>query len=165
MEVAAAVVLVVLVVLLVVVSWRFATYRATHPYQAKDLEQARRQSIKGSHSTLDGKAVEHLAPFLTEFCERFDANDARFLGSPIDYVVFDGLCDGDVRKVVFVEVKTGDSAALSKRERQVRTAVKSGRVDFETLHADRPTGRVTRARRAQGAARTRSGIRALEPPE
>jgi len=34
------------------------------------------------------------------------SQDARFLGSPVDLVVFDGLAAGAVRRVVFLEVKT-----------------------------------------------------------
>ena len=55
--------------------------------------------------------------------------EARFLGSPVDFVVFDGLETGTVRQVVFVEVKTG-GAGLSERERLVRDAVRGRRVDW-----------------------------------
>jgi hypothetical protein len=58
---------------------------------------------------------------------------ARFLGSPIDFVVFAGLDEGEeCRDVVLVEVKTGKSA-LSKRERQVRDAVEAGRVSYRLI--------------------------------
>jgi predicted Holliday junction resolvase-like endonuclease len=35
--------------------------------------------------------------------------DIRFLGSPVDLVVFDGLAEGQVRRLIFVEVKSGRS--------------------------------------------------------
>jgi predicted Holliday junction resolvase-like endonuclease len=47
-------------------------------------------------------------------------------------VVFDGLSDGDVTRIVFVEVKTGD-AALSSRERRIRDAVQASRVEWYEL--------------------------------
>ncbi|MEE8134938.1 MAG: Holliday junction resolvase-like protein, partial [Gemmatimonadales bacterium] len=59
----------------------------------------------------------------------FDPRDARFLGSPVDLVVFDGLSEGKVRRVVFVEVKTGQSH-LSGRERQVRDVVVARSVEW-----------------------------------
>jgi len=52
-----------------------------------------------------------------------------FLGTPIDLIVFDGLCDGRVNKIVFVEVKTG-SSSLSGRERLVREAVSARKVEW-----------------------------------
>ena len=64
-------------------------------------------------------------PYLPDF--PYNPKDARFLGSPIDFVVFDGLSEGQVKNIVFVEVKTRVSA-LSTRERRIRDAVQSGRV-------------------------------------
>src|SRR3990172_6426268 len=78
----------------------------------------REDALWRSHSVVAGKATEHLAPLLPGF--EFDPRDARFLGSPIDSIVFDGLSEGEVHEIVFVEIKTGPSAALPTRERRVR---------------------------------------------
>ena len=88
----------------------------------------REDALSRSHSVVAGKATEHLAPLLPGF--DFDPRDARFLGSPIDFIVFDGLSEGEVHEIVFVEIKTGPSAALSTRERRVRETVDAGRVRF-----------------------------------
>jgi predicted Holliday junction resolvase-like endonuclease len=122
---------VVIAVLLV----RGAVYRARHPHTAEDLADARRDSLTRSRHVTIGKAQEHLAPLFPEFLEQFNPSDARFLGSPLDFVVFDGLCedeDAEVRQVVFVEVKTGE-ASLTKRERRVRDAILAGRVTYKSL--------------------------------
>ncbi len=108
------------------------SHRAAYPHTAEDLEAARRDSLARSHAVVSGKVREHLATLLPECVECFDARDARFLGSPVDLVVFDGLDAGFVERVVFVEVKTG-SAALSGRERLVRDAIESGRVEWRVL--------------------------------
>ena len=79
----------------------------------------RKDALRRSQATVSGKATEHLVPLLPDF--PFDPRDARFLGSPVDLVVFDGLSGGDLQEVVFVEVKTGPGAELSPRERKVRT--------------------------------------------
>jgi predicted Holliday junction resolvase-like endonuclease len=88
---------------------------------------ARRDAVRRSAAVTAGKVFEQLVPWLPDFA--WDPRDARFLGSPIDFVVFDGLSTGEVRRVVFVEVKSGD-ADLSTRERRVRDAVRSGRVEW-----------------------------------
>ena len=54
---------------------------------------------------------EHLAPLFPAFLSQFNPKDARFLGTPLDFIVFDGLDEGEVRRVVFVEVKTGRPAS------------------------------------------------------
>jgi predicted Holliday junction resolvase-like endonuclease len=46
--------------------------------------------------------------------------------------VFDGLADGEVRRIVFVEVKTGRSG-LTAGERAVRMAVDGGDVEWAEL--------------------------------
>ena len=88
---------------------------------------ARKDAVRRSRSVTAGKVLEQLVPWLPDF--RYDPRDARFLGSPVDFVVFDGLSNGTLERVVFVEVKSGD-ADLSTRERRVRDAVRAGRVEW-----------------------------------
>lgn len=118
-------------VLLVVVSWLLA-YRVKHPHTKEDLVKARKDSITRSRSVVSGKVQEHLAPLFPEFISQFNPKDARFLGSPLDFVVFDGLDDGEVQRVVFVEIKTG-KAGLVSRERLCRNAIEAGRVEYQLL--------------------------------
>jgi predicted Holliday junction resolvase-like endonuclease len=95
-----------------------------------DARSARRDALRQSRATLRGQVSEQLAPLLPGF--GYSLDDARFLGAPVDYVVFDGYGQGDEVEVVFVEVKTG-RAKLSPGEKRVRDAVRAGRVRFETL--------------------------------
>ena len=111
---------------------RHVRYRVIFRYAEPDLEAARRDAARRSRSVLAGKGGEQMAPLVPEFSSRFDPSEARFLGAPIDYVVFDGIGEGDLREVVLVEVKTGGSK-LSRNEREVERAVREGRVRFETV--------------------------------
>lgn len=90
----------------------------------------RRDAVQKSLAVTVGKVSEQLVPYFPDF--PFDPKDARFLGSPVDLVVFDGLNRGELRRVVFVEVKTG-AATLSGRERQVRDAIEQRRVEWLEL--------------------------------
>ena len=90
----------------------------------------RREAIERSRHVVTGKVTEQLIPYVPDF--GYNPRDARFLGSPIDFIVFDGLDEGDLREIVFVEVKTGQSS-LSRRERQVRDAIDAGRVRWEEM--------------------------------
>lgn len=98
-------------------------------------ESVRKDAISRSRSVTTGKVTEQMVPYFTEF--PFNPKDARFIGSPIDFVVFDGLSDGEIKELVVVEVKTAN-AVLTKREKQVRDAIDSGRVKWKELrlHAD-----------------------------
>jgi predicted Holliday junction resolvase-like endonuclease len=91
----------------------------------------RRDAIQRSQAATLGRISEQLVPYFPEF--EWNAKDARFLGSPVDFVVFDGLSDGFVRRVIFVEVKTG-SSSLSARERMLRDAIRDARVEWREIH-------------------------------
>jgi predicted Holliday junction resolvase-like endonuclease len=88
----------------------------------------RADAIRRSSAVVSGKVSEHLAPYMAGF--PYNPKDARFLGTPIDFLVFDGMSDDDVREVVFLEVKTRGSN-LTTRERRVRDAVLAGRVSWK----------------------------------
>jgi predicted Holliday junction resolvase-like endonuclease len=91
----------------------------------------RRDAVLRSQSATMGKVSEQLMPYFPDF--EWNPKDARFLGSPVDFIVFDGLNDGALRRVIFVEVKTG-SSALSSRERLLRDAIHGARVEWREIH-------------------------------
>ena len=99
-------------------------------WRAKHAGAIRADAVARSLAVTVGKVSEQLVPYLPGF--GYNPKDARFLGSPVDLVVFDGLDAGALERVVFLEVKTG-AAALSTRERQIRDAVREGRVGWEEL--------------------------------
>jgi predicted Holliday junction resolvase-like endonuclease len=90
----------------------------------------RKDAVEKSRAVILGKVTEHVVPFFPAF--HHNPKDARFIGTPVDFIVFDGLDDREVRNIVFVEVKTG-SSSLNTRERQIRNAVKQGLVEWEEL--------------------------------
>ena len=87
----------------------------------------RQDAVQKSRSVTVGKITEHIIPYLPDF--PYNPKDARFIGSPIDLVVFNGLDEGEVREVVFIEIKTG-SSSLSTRERRVRDAILARNVNW-----------------------------------
>ena len=127
--------LLVVVLYLLAMNGRLREYKGTHAFTKADVEQARKQSVSGSRSVTSGKIQEHLAPMFPEFAKRFNLGDARFIGAPIDYIVFSGLSEDRVDEIVFLDVKTGQ-ARLSKRQRAIRDAVNDRRVSFEILKLD-----------------------------
>jgi len=113
----------------IVIAWLyFVIWRLR--YSARIREDAVQRSL----AVTAGKVHEQLVPYLPEF--GFNPKDARFLGSPVDLVVFDGLAAGQVRRVVFLEVKTG-GAPLTPRERQVREVIDARQVVWAELRLNR----------------------------
>lgn len=103
-------------------------YRLLFEKWKKEYEKnIRKDAAMKSRSTLVGKITEHFIPYLPDF--PYDPQDARFLGAPIDFIVFDGMSQGDLKEIVLVEVKT-NKGSLNTRERQLRDAVNEGRVKW-----------------------------------
>src|SRR5256714_9892531 len=102
-------------------------------WKARYTQAIRQDAVQRSQAVTAGKVHEQLVPYLPEF--GFNPKDARFLGSPVDLVIFDGLAAGNVRRVVFLEVKTGSSggAPLNARERQVRDVIEAREVAWAEL--------------------------------
>jgi predicted Holliday junction resolvase-like endonuclease len=95
----------------------------------------RKDSVNRSRSTLKGRISEQMAPLLPEF--PFASADARFIGNPIDFVVFDGYTRakddrGDTISVVLVEIKKG-KGKLTREESMIKKAVEEGRVSWRTI--------------------------------
>jgi len=105
----------------------------------KEEKRIRADAIKRSENVVKGKVAETLVPFLPEF--KYNPRDIRFLGSPVDLIVFNGLTEGYLKEVVFIEVKTGKSARLTGREMQVQEVVGLSEVYYEVVHVT-PKGEI-----------------------
>ncbi len=95
----------------------------------------RHDAIKRSKRTLLGKLWEQVSPYLPKF--PFRPSDMKFLGSPIDFIIFDGASENDIKQVVFLEVKSGDSQ-LSTQERKLKKAIESGKVSWKLFNVEKP---------------------------
>src|SRR5258705_10985793 len=101
----------------------------------EELASATKRSVNQSRSTLKGQIAEQMAPHLPGFV--YSAADARFLGDPIDYVVFNGCSESRDNsetesdlEIVLLEIKHGQSR-LTPVQRAIGRAIEAGRIRFE----------------------------------
>ncbi|ENU79427.1 Holliday junction resolvase-like protein [Acinetobacter sp. ANC 4636] len=106
----------------------------------KELRLAQSRSVNSSRAILKGRMAEQFAPIFPEF--EYLPSDAKFLGDPVDYVVFNGynaFRDGDGRadeiEVVLIDIKSGN-ARLTKGQQAIADAIKKGRIRFETIRVE-----------------------------
>ncbi len=94
-----------------------------------------------SAHTTRGQLLEKWTPFVAAegIEDHWRVEDWQFLGSPIDYVVFDwrqdkveNLTNG---VVVLLDVKSGKSQLTSK-QRRIRDFIKAGRVEWREIRLD-----------------------------
>ncbi|MCX8163622.1 MAG: hypothetical protein N3D10_03670 [Candidatus Micrarchaeota archaeon] len=96
-------------------------------YLPHKIKQSREDAITRSRSSISGQVLEQFAPYLADF--PFIASEAKFIGKPIDFIVFEGLDEGEVKKIIFVEVKSGRSF-LTKVQKSIKNAVLEKKVEW-----------------------------------
>lgn len=105
------------------------------------VHEERKDAVGTSRNTIKGKIGEQMSPLFPEFYSKYEPSDARFLGSPIDYIIFKHMSEYDYKTkaddvpidVVLVEVKSTKKAGLTEKEKAIRTAVEEGRVSFDVV--------------------------------
>ena len=93
----------------------------------EELPKIRQESVKKSREILTGQFSEQLAPYMPNF--PYSPTECKFLGKPIDFIVFKGLDSKEPVEVIFVEVKSGESK-LSTVERKLRDVVRNKKVKW-----------------------------------
>jgi predicted Holliday junction resolvase-like endonuclease len=114
---------------------RFRAWRddAILHWQA-EIEQARKSAVEQSRAVLGGKFTEQMVPFFPDF--KYDPTEVRFIGSPVDMIVFPGLSRGDPQEVVILEVKTGKNAGLTPPQKKIRELIENGMVRWDEVHRE-----------------------------
>jgi predicted Holliday junction resolvase-like endonuclease len=93
-----------------------------------ELPGQRKDAIMKSRSVIGGQFSEQLAPYLPNF--PFLPTECRFLGKPIDFIVFKGMDEKNITEVIFVEAKSGKSK-LSPQEKGLKEAIEKKKVRWE----------------------------------
>ena len=124
-----------------ILKWRFERrFRQWLQAEIETLEQEKKRirqaAVNQSRAVLGGKFVEQMAPYLPEF--KYDPTEARFIGSPIDLVIFPGLATGDPQEVVIMEIKTGKNYQLTPQQNKIRQLIEDGMVRWELIEHNEP---------------------------
>lgn len=88
----------------------------------------RKAAVSQSRAVVLGHVHEKIAPLLPNFPYQY--KDLMFLGKWVDYLVFDGLSSGNLKKIVFLEIKSGVSG-LNRNEQMIKNCLAEKRVSYE----------------------------------
>jgi len=103
----------------------------------QEKQRIRKAAISQSRAVLGGKFTEQMAPYLPEF--KYDPTEARFIGSPIDLVVFPGLASGDPQEIIIMEIKSSKNCQLTRQQSKIRQLIEDGMVRWELIeHCEPP---------------------------
>lgn len=107
----------------------------------KTVQEERADAVDTARAVLKGKIAEQIAPLLPGFLAKYNPADARFIGSPIDYLIFRNMSKGDGSEdpidIVLLDVKTG-KAGLNGVQRKIEEAAAEKRVSFDVLRVEEP---------------------------
>mgnify|MGYP001578996174 FL=1 len=119
--------------------------RKKHDDEIEKLKQSIEKTVDKrldtQRSITKGNINEQVSPYMPEFSSKYAASDARFLGSPIDFVIFKNMSQYKTKTkaldipidVILVEVKTGKNKTLTEKEKAIKIACEEGRVSFDKI--------------------------------
>jgi predicted Holliday junction resolvase-like endonuclease len=97
-------------------------------YWEEQLPVYKKEAITQSRAILGGQFSEQLAPFLPNF--KYLPTECKFVGKPIDLIVFRGMDQKNINEIVFMEIKSGNSK-LSSQEKNLKDAIDKKNVRWE----------------------------------
>jgi predicted Holliday junction resolvase-like endonuclease len=97
-------------------------------YWEGQIPDYRKEAIMKSRAVIGGQFSEQLAPFLPGF--KYLPTECKFIGKPIDFLVFKGMDDKNINEIVFMEVKSGNSK-LSAQEKNLKDTIDKKKVRWE----------------------------------
>ena len=95
------------------------------------IAKQRKQAIKQSRSVILGEVSEKMLPIFPDF--PYHSKDLVFVGKGVDYIIFDGLSEGELRDIIFLEIKTG-KGQLNKNERMIQQFLSTKRARYELIN-------------------------------
>ena len=117
---------IVLFIIILLIGYLIGKYIAKKQFEEK-IPGLREDAIKQSRAVLSGQFSEQLAPYLPDF--PYKPTEAKFIGKPIDFIVFKGMDEKKIDEVVFVEVKSGQSQ-LSKVEKSLKESIENKNISW-----------------------------------
>ena len=111
-----------------IVIWVILGYLIARIYFLIKIKSNRKAAVIQSRNVVLGHVNEKIAPLLPNFPYYY--KDLMFLGKGVDYLVFDGMSSGNLKKIVFLEIKTGVSG-LNRNEQMIKNCLAEKRVSYE----------------------------------
>ena len=93
-------------------------------------KKIRQDAVRGSRNAITGEIYEKILPSMPNF--PYAPKDMVFVGKWTDYIIFDGLSDGDLREIIFLEIKSGKSR-LNANEKMIKNILDQKIVRFAEM--------------------------------
>ena len=114
-----------------IIIWLIIGYLIAKIYFQIKIKWHRQDAVSRSRSVLLGNVNEKVAPLLPNFPYYY--KDMVFVGKWIDYVVFNWLSSGELKNIIFLEIKSWTST-LNRNERMIKECTENKKVYYDTYH-------------------------------
>lgn len=111
-----------------IIIWLILWYLISKIYFLIKIKKSGKKSVSKSRSVILGQVNEKIAPILPNF--PYNYKDMTFIGKWIDYIVFDGLSNWNLKQIILLEIKSWTSN-LNKNERMIKNITDIKRVKYE----------------------------------
>jgi predicted Holliday junction resolvase-like endonuclease len=91
---------------------------------------ARTRPAISARSSNIGKSLEKILPAMKDF--KWNLPDTKFLGEPLDLIIFNGLSKNSVSSIDFVEIKSG-KGRLNDHQQSIKEAIERKKVSCEVF--------------------------------
>lgn len=118
----------ILYIIIGIIIWIIFGFLISKIYFLIKLRNYWKLSVKKSKEVILGEVNEKIAPILPDF--PYNYKDLVFVGKWIDYIIFDGLSQWNLKKIVFLEIKTWKSN-LNKNEKSIKSIIDTKKVFYE----------------------------------
>lgn len=108
--------------------WIIIWYLISKLFFTVKIKKQRKDAVRRSRNVVLGHVNEKIAPLLPDFPYHY--KDLVFVGKWIDYIVFDGLSRWNLKRIVFLEVKT-NSSGLNRNESMIKSCINKKQVEYE----------------------------------
>ena len=120
----------IVLILIIALGWFILWYIFAKVYFLKSIRRHRTDAINKSKSVVKWHNIEKTAPLLPWF--NYKIRDMTFVGKGIDYIVFDWLSSGNLKEIIFLEIKSW-SSIQNNNEKVIEETIKKGKVRYEIL--------------------------------
>ena len=113
-----------------IIIWFIVGYLIWKIIKHTELRKQRKMSVKKSRSIILWEVAEKITPILPNL--PYHTKDMNFLWKWVDYIIFDGLSEWNLKQIVFLEVKSWKSRQ-NKNEKDIENIIKSKKIKYEIL--------------------------------
>lgn len=113
-----------------IIIWCIVGFLIAQLVNIKSQTKDRLQSIKQSKASILWNIKEQIAPLSPWF--PYHTKDMVFIGKGFDYLVLDGLAEGNLKHIIFLEIKTWRSLQ-NKNEKQIQHIIDAKLVKYQMI--------------------------------